>query len=68
MLVLAAGCAAAAFVGVTGIAPMSVFLTSDVAMMLYSMVGALLIGFNDYTAPRAIVLRTSRTAFRPISL
>ena len=60
MLVLGAGCAVAAFAGVTGIAPITAFATSDVAMLLYSMVGALLIGFNDYSRPRLIALRVHR--------
>ncbi len=66
MLVLSAGCALAAFAGLTGVAPSSAFLTSDVAMMLYSMVGALLIGFNDYSEHRSIVVRSSKAA-RPFA-
>ncbi len=66
MLLLAAGCALAAFVGATGLAPASAFLTSDVAMILYSMVGVLLISFNDYTAHRSIVVRASKAA-RPFA-
>jgi hypothetical protein len=60
MLVLSAGCAFAAFAGLTGLAPSSAFLTSDVAMMLYSVVGALLIGFSDCCEHRSIVVRSAR--------
>ncbi len=67
MLVLSAGCALAAFVGAAGLAPASAFLTSDVAMMLYSMVGVLLISFNDYSAHRSIVVRAPKAA-RPFAV
>ena len=65
MLLLAAGCALAAFAGVTGLAPMSAFFTSDVAMMLYSMVGVLLVSFNDYSHRRPITLRAPVVTMPP---
>ena len=47
MLVLIAGSACTAFAGLIGIAPVSAFLTSEVAFFLYSAAGMMFIGLND---------------------
>ena len=47
MLVLSAGYTLAAFAGLVGILPSSVFLTSEVVFFVYSLAGLVSIALND---------------------
>ncbi len=47
MLLLIASSACTAFAGLIGLAPVSVFLTSEVTFCLYSAAGIMFIGLND---------------------
>lgn len=55
MLVLSAGYTLAAFAGLVGILPSSVFLTSDVVFFVYSLAGLVSIALNDSGRRTSIV-------------
>ena len=62
LLVLGATCAGAAFIGLIGIDSSVAFLTSETAVLLYPVAGLMLIGFNDYSRRRIIVLSPATKA------
>jgi hypothetical protein len=55
MLVLSAGYTLAAFAGLVGILPSSVFLTSEVVFFVYSLAGLVSIALNDSGRRTSIV-------------
>ena len=62
LLALGATCACAALLGLIGIDSAVAFLTSEMAFSLYPVAGLMLIGFNDYSRRRIIVLSPATSA------
>ena len=59
MLVLVTVGGLTAFAALTGVASPAAILSSDVALLVYAMVGTVLVSFNDDGCRRPIVLRAS---------
>ena len=61
MLILVTVGGLTAFAALTGVASPTAILSSDVALLVYAMVGTVLVSFNDAGCRRPIVLRASAT-------
>jgi hypothetical protein len=66
LLLLGAAFAGAAFVGLLGFFSSAAFVSSEIAFSLFAVVGLLLIGVNDYSRPRPIVLRRASLSPCPV--
>ena len=65
ILLLGAGCACAALTKLAGIDSSTALSGSDIAVLLYAMVGSMLISLNDCSSRRPITLHVSSAKTSP---